>query len=228
MSRNAFPAVPHACRARNGRRTPPAQCALASRPDFGHRPELTTQEEEVMRWTSTAVAAVLVVAATSTLAARQSGRPASRAASPSDGYAIHVTAPHMISGQEMGPVHHYCKPIAPDPIIQCLLYDTPDPNAPLTGVEYIIAKKLTRPLVTRGTWNANFHDHTLEIASGRVKVLDMPPEDAKKVADLVSTTDGIIFNLWPDGDRIPTGSVEIGQSVGHRPMSADEYARRIP
>jgi hypothetical protein len=181
-----------------------------------------------MRWTSTATVTAVFVTVTATLGF---GRPAStraRAGTPADGYAIHVVAPHMISGQEMGPVHHYCKPIAPDPIIQCMLYDTADPNAPLTGVEYIIAKRITRPLVTRGTWNANFHDHTLEIATGRVKVLDMPADEAKKVADLVSTTDGIIFNLWPEGDRIPTGSVEIGQAVGHRPLGAEEYARRMP
>ena len=150
-----------------------------------------------------------------------------RAPSPADGFAIHVTAPHMVQGHEMGPVHHYCKPISSEPIIQCLLYDSAEPNAPLTGVEYIIAKTVTRSLVMLGTWNANFHDHTAEIATGRVKVLDMPAEEAKKVADLVSTTDGIIFHLWPIGDRIPTGTVEIAQSVGHRPLTAEEFARPV-
>ncbi len=144
---------------------------------------------------------------------------------PADGFTIHVTAPHMISGHEMGPVHHYCKVIAPDPVIQCLLTDTSEPNAPLTGVEYIISKKVTRPLVSLGTWNANFHDHKEEIATGRVQVLDMPADEAKKVADLVATTDGIIFHLWPAGDRIPTGTVEIGQAVGHRMLSREEYQR---
>ena len=43
--------------------------------------------------------------------------------------------------------------------------------------------------------------------------------------DLVATTDGIIFHLWPAGDRIPTGAVEIGQAVGHRPMGREEYTR---
>ena len=136
---------------------------------------------------------------------------------------VHVTAPHMIQGREMGPVHHYCKPIAPDPVIQCLLYDSADPNAPLTGVEYIIAKRITRANVPLGTWNQNFHDHTVEIATGRVKVLEPAGEEGQKVANLVATTDGIIFHLWPMGDRVPMGSVEIGQSVGHRPMSADAY-----
>jgi hypothetical protein len=97
--------------------------------------------------------------------------------------------------------------------------------ATLVGVEYIIAKRITRAVVPLGTWNQNFHDHTVEIATGRVQVVEPTGEDAKKVADLVATTDGIIFNLWPMGDRVPTGSVVIGQSVGHRPMSAEDYAR---
>ena len=154
-------------------------------------------------------------------------RPPS-APTPADGFTVHVTAPHLIQGREMGPVHHFCKVIAPDPIIQCLLYMSPDANAPLSGVEYIVSKKITRPLVPLGTWNSNFHDHAVEIGGGRVKVLDVSPEEAKKVADLVSTTDGIIFHLWPEGDRIPTGTVVIAQAVGHRPLSAGEYARREP
>lgn len=146
-------------------------------------------------------------------------------ARPADGYSIHVSAPHLYQGREMGPVHHFCKPIAPDPIIVCLLYDSMDANAPLSGVEYIVAKTLTRPSVPLGTWNQNFHDHTVEIAGGRVKVLDMPAAEAQKVADLVATTDGIIFHLWPMGDRFPTGTVVIDQAVGHKPLAAEEYAR---
>lgn len=146
-------------------------------------------------------------------------------AGPADGYSIHVTAPHMYQGREIGPVHHFCKPITEDPVIVCLLFDTMEPNAPLHGIEYIIAKSLTRPNVSRGTWNANFHDHRVEIATGRVKVLDVSDEQAKEIADLVATTDGIIFHLWPQDDAFPTGTVSIDQSVGHRPMTAAEYAR---
>lgn len=144
---------------------------------------------------------------------------------PADGYTIHVTAPHMYQGREIGPVHHFCKPITDDPLIVCLLYDTMEPNAPLHGIEYIIAKSLTRPTVSRGTWNANFHDHRVEIATGRVRVLDVPAEKAKEIADLVATTDGIIFHLWPQDDTFPTGTVSIDQSVGHRPMTEGDFAR---
>ncbi len=100
-----------------------------------------------------------------------------------------------------------------------------EPDAPLSGIEYIIAKSLTRPQVPLGTWNQNFHDHLVEIATGRVKVLDVSDEQAREIADLVATTDGIIFHLWPEGDAFPTGSVVIDQSVGHVPLTSEEYMR---
>ncbi len=146
------------------------------------------------------------------------------AARPSDGYSIHVTAPHLYKGAASAPIHHFCKPIAQDPIIVCQLYASADPGARLMGVEYIVAKSLTRPHVPLATWNSNFHDHQIEIASGRVQVLDQTPEDAKKTADLVSTTDGIIFHLWPDSDPFPTGHVDIDQAVGHTALSAADYS----
>jgi len=36
-------------------------------------------------------------------------------ASPAEGYNVHVLAPHVVSGKQMGPYHHYGKVIAPDP-----------------------------------------------------------------------------------------------------------------
>ncbi|MBI5492153.1 MAG: hypothetical protein HY893_04385 [Deltaproteobacteria bacterium] len=54
-------------------------------------------------------------------------------------------------------------------------------------------------------------------------MLDLPPDKAKEVADLVATTDGIIFHLWPHGESLPTGKVSIAQSVGHRDLKAKEY-----
>ena len=141
---------------------------------------------------------------------------------PADGYTIHVTAPHMVNGHEMGPFHHYCKVIAPDPQIVCQIYDNTDPNAPLTQIEYIMAKKLTRASVTRTDWNRLWHDHAVEIAGGRVQVLDLPPDKAKEVADLVATTDGIIYSFGYDG-KLPNGKVTMAQAVGHRPLTAAEY-----
>ncbi len=141
---------------------------------------------------------------------------------PAEGYNIHVSAPHVMNGKVMGPFHHYCKVISPEPVIACLIYDSTDPNAMLIQVEYIIAKKLTRPAVSRENWNKYWHDHQQEIATGRVQVHDLPPDKAKEVADLVATTDGIIFSIDFEGN-LPTGHVTHAQSVGHKPLSAAEY-----
>jgi len=141
---------------------------------------------------------------------------------PGDGYTIHVTAPHLVNGHVMGPFHHYCKVIAPEPQIVCLIFDNTEPNAPLTQVEYIMAKKLTRPQLKVSEWNKLWHDHAVEIAGGRVQVLDLPPDKAKEVADLVATTDGIIYSFGFD-DKLPNGKITMAQAVGHKPLSAREY-----
>ncbi|HEV2113781.1 MAG TPA: DUF1264 domain-containing protein [Terriglobales bacterium] len=142
--------------------------------------------------------------------------------SPADGYNIHVTAPHVVNGKVMGPFHHYCKVVSPEPQIICLIYNDTEPNSMLTQVEYIMAKSLTRSSVSRADWNKYWHDHAMEIATGRVKVLDLPPDKAKAVADLVSTTDGIIYTIDFTG-KLPNGHVTMAQSVGHKPMSAADY-----
>jgi hypothetical protein len=56
-----------------------------------------------------------------------------------------------------------------------------------------------------------------------VQVLVLPPDKAKEVADLVATTDGIIFHLWSHEEKVPSGKVTIAQSVGHVNLSAAEF-----
>jgi len=126
-----------------------------------------------------------------------------------------------------GPFHHYCKVISPEPIIECLIYLSTDSLAPLSEIEYIVAKTVTRTdLISLADWNKNWHDHAQEISTGRVQVLDLPPDKAKEVANLVAQTDGIIFHLWPHGSKIPTGRVSIAQSVGHVNITANEKFMR--
>jgi hypothetical protein len=64
----------------------------------------------------------------------------------------------------------------------------------------------------------------VEIAGGRVQVLDLPPDKAKEVADLVATTDGIIYSFQFEG-KLPNGKITMAQAVGHRPLAAAEYER---
>jgi hypothetical protein len=37
----------------------------------------------------------------------------------------------------------------------------------------------------------------------------MPPDKAKELTDMVAKTDGIIFSLWPEGAKLPTGKVSM-------------------
>lgn len=142
--------------------------------------------------------------------------------SPADGFDIHVMAPHVVNGEVMGPYHHYCKVISPEPVIQCILFESVIPDAPMTEVEYIVAKTLTREL-DREQWNVAWHDHAIEIASGRVQVIGMSDEDAQAVVDVVMNTDGLIFHMWPAGSDIPTGEVSIAQAVSHVPLDQVEW-----
>ena len=162
---------------------------------------------------------VFVIAAV--LATGQEAKPAS----PADGHTVHVTAPHVVNGKVMGPYHHYCKVLAPDPVIECLCYESNEPGARLHQVEYILAKSITRNSMTLQSWNKNWHDHTQEIATGRVQVLYLPPDKAKEVADLVATTDGIIYHLWGHDEKVPGGKVIIAQSVGHVNLTAAEFKK---
>ena len=138
-------------------------------------------------------------------------------ATPADGHVIHVTAPHLIDGKVRGPFHHYCKIVSPEPFIECLLYETEDSNAKLVGVEYIVATTETRneKVLPKKAWKKAWHDHSVEGVIGNIKILDMSPDKAKEFADLVAKTDGIIFSLWPESAKLPTGKVSIGTMVGH-------------
>lgn len=142
--------------------------------------------------------------------------------SPADGHTIHVTAPHMLNGKEMGPFHHYCKPVS-DTVIECLIYDNDDPKALLKQVEYFVAKTVTTASVPLKTWNTYYHDHAIEIAGGRVKVLDADAAQTKQIVDIASKTDGIVFSFWPEGATAPNGTVEHPQAVGHKAMTEAEY-----
>jgi len=158
-----------------------------------------------------------------TVRAQDQPHAANTMTTPAMGYDVHVTAPHMVNGKAMGPFHHYCKTMSQEPKIVCLIYDDSNPNSMLTQVEWIWAKKVTRPNVPLATWNKLWHDHAVEIAGGRVKVLDLPEDKAKEVAELVSTTDGLIYTFPMDAKGIPTGKITLAQAVGHKSMTEAEY-----
>ena len=136
---------------------------------------------------------------------------------PTDGFDIHVQAPHMMAdGTVGGPYHHYCKGIQSGEILQCLLFESTKPDAKLVAVEYFIEKNLARKNVPLVQWNRAFHDHQVEIDTGRVAILDIEdPKEVKALAAAAAKTDGVIFHLWGKNQVVPDGTVSIPTSVGH-------------
>jgi hypothetical protein len=185
---------------------------------------LVLGKEGSMIKTLSALSPCFILAIAAGLSQAQEASPGSSAkpdaaakATPADGHVVHIMAPHLIDGKVRGPFHHYCKIVSPEPFIECLLYETDDNNAKLVGVEYIVAKTVTRDekVLPKKVLKQVWHDHAVEGVLGNVKVLDMPPEKAQEFADMVAKTDGIIFSLWPHGAKLPTGKVSIGTMVGH-------------
>lgn len=159
--------------------------------------------------------ALMVVAAIGATGIVSQPAMAGEPKSPVEGFDIHVQAPHMMpDGTPGGPFHHYCKGVS-DKILQCLLFESTDPKAKLVAIEYFVAKDLSRKLPAI-QWHRHFHDHKVEIATGRVQVLDMSPEDAAKVAEAAAGTDGVIYHLWQHGQEFPDGTVTFPQSLGHK------------
>ncbi len=89
----------------------------------------------------------------------RSAPPQEKPRTPADGHDIHVLAPHMMDGKVMGPYHHYCKAVSSD-VLECLIYESTEPNALLKQVEYFVAKSVSRPNVAR--W-----DHLSPMVAGR-------------------------------------------------------------
>lgn len=174
------------------------------------------------RWCSVFVAAAVLATASSTPAQEVARGPAT-------GFDIHVTAPHILGDHLIDPMHHFCKLISQEPVvIQCLMFAADagdDPNARLLGIEYIVDKSLTREKVNLGVWNRDWHDHVPEIEAGLVGLPDLSGEEARKIVEVVSGTDGIVFITWPELEDIPSEEAAgIAQALSHEIMTPDEHA----
>jgi hypothetical protein len=107
--------------------------------------------------------------------------------------------------------HHYCSRLNED-VRQCLIYDSPEMDARLIGVEYIISAKLFKDLPDEE--KKFWHSHVYEVKSGS---LICPPAalvatavartaENKVMEDLIDTY-GKTIHLWQvdRGDPLPYG-----------------------
>ncbi|RYP58030.1 hypothetical protein DL769_009144 [Monosporascus sp. CRB-8-3] len=115
--------------------------------------------------------------------------------------------------------NHYCAHLSSD-VRQCILYDSPGPNARLIGIEYMITPKLyeTLPPEERRLW----HSHVFEVKSG---MLVMPgptgpvsqraweAAETREMEEVVSLY-GKVYHLWQTdrGDQLPLGEPKLMMS----------------
>ncbi|KAF2434096.1 DUF1264-domain-containing protein [Tothia fuscella] len=130
----------------------------------------------------------------------------------------HLNAFHAFASEpSRAPVesNHYCSHLNED-VRQCVLYDSPEPNARLIGIEYMISPRLynTLPQEERRYW----HSHVFEVKSGML-IMPTPtgvPESVWEVAETKEMEDvihiyGKIFQTWDvtKGDVLPLGEPQL-------------------
>ncbi|KAF2087982.1 DUF1264-domain-containing protein [Saccharata proteae CBS 121410] len=112
--------------------------------------------------------------------------------------------------------NHYCSHLNED-VRQCILYDSPEPNARLIGVEYMVTPKVYESLP--GDERRYWHSHVFEVKSGML-VMPQPkfyvPEAAWETAETAEMEQvvqlyGKVFHLWQvdRGDKVPLGEPQL-------------------
>ncbi|KND00775.1 uncharacterized protein SPPG_03888 [Spizellomyces punctatus DAOM BR117] len=128
---------------------------------------------------------------------------------------FHVYAHDMTRQVE---AHHYCSHLSSD-MLQCVIYDSPEKDARLIGVEYIISSKLYNDLPE--SEKVYWHSHTYEVKGG---ILTLPvsrfvpaavhEEIERKELSKVVNTYGKTWHLWQidRGDILPYGPPSLMMS----------------
>lgn len=122
--------------------------------------------------------------------------------------------------------HHYCG-CANDEFRQCLIYDSPHPDARLIGLEYIISERLfmTLPDNEKHLW----HSHEYEVKSGVLFMPVVPGPVARQDLDKICRTYGKVFHFWQvdRGDPLPLGLPQVMMALTRDGQLYDELASSV-
>ncbi|KAI0540871.1 DUF1264-domain-containing protein [Xylaria digitata] len=112
--------------------------------------------------------------------------------------------------------NHYCAHLTED-VRQCILYDSPGPNARLIGIEYMITPKLYETLSAdeRKLW----HSHVYEVKSGMLVMPGPTAPGLQQAWEAAETQEmkhviglyGKVYHLWQTdrGDELPLGAPKL-------------------
>ncbi|KAI1203226.1 DUF1264-domain-containing protein [Nemania serpens] len=112
--------------------------------------------------------------------------------------------------------NHYCAHLTED-VRQCLIYDSPGPNARIIGIEYMITPKLYEglPAEERRLW----HSHVYEVKSGMLTMPGPTAPGLQQAWEAAETQEmrhviglyGKVYHLWQTdrGDALPLGEPKL-------------------
>ncbi|KAK3708527.1 hypothetical protein LTR37_011422 [Vermiconidia calcicola] len=141
----------------------------------------------------------------------------------------HLHAFHTYASNPGKPVeaNHYCAHLNED-VRQCIIYDSPEPNARLIGIEYMIKPHLYETLDTeeRKLW----HSHVFEVKSGML-FLPTPagvpdaawePAETEEMKEVIHLY-GKVYHLWQvdKGHQLPLGEAQLMTSYTSKEQFPD-------
>ncbi|KAG2721003.1 hypothetical protein I3843_02G048900 [Carya illinoinensis] len=104
--------------------------------------------------------------------------------------------------------HHYCAH-QNEEMRQCLIYDSPDADARLIGLEYVISEPLflTLPDDEKRLW----HSHEYEVKSGLLFMPGVPGSIERQDMEKLAKTYGKVFHFWQVDrrDNLPLGIPQV-------------------
>jgi hypothetical protein len=114
---------------------------------------------------------------------------------PIDALNVYVDGFHFVNGNMRAQMesHHYCSVLNED-VKQCVLFDGNGPDAKLTGVEYIISRRVfeTLPRSEKALW----HSHAYEVKSGQLIAPGVPEAAEHAFMAEMAGTYGKTWHTW--------------------------------
>ncbi|OVA01659.1 Protein of unknown function DUF1264 [Macleaya cordata] len=122
--------------------------------------------------------------------------------------------------------HHFCAH-QNEEMRQCLIYDGPESDARLIGLEYIISENLflTLPDNEKLLW----HSHEFEVKSGALFMPGVPGPIQRQDLDKVAKTYGKTIHFWQvdRGDALPLGLPQVMMALTRDGQLYDTLAKDV-
>jgi len=105
-------------------------------------------------------------------------------------------------------LHHYAASVN-DEVFQCAVYDSPNDDARLIGIEYVITEEIFATLDPEE--QKYWHNHAYDVKSGSFIAPGLPNALEKKVMTDMMHTYGKTWILWQTdrGDKLPLGPPQL-------------------